>query len=198
MKITIYTKKFEFFLAYLLMRRPNCTNTDSEWLKSFRSINQKDSIQDISEEATQHPVSAFRHVDLHNERHIHLKVWRENYNLFMLSLPVPTSTWFSHQSDFFRGLTESTYCDAEINSDIEDMYFKLRRIFCILKECKLHFLVISYNTHSISISPRSSTNITCLHSTPMSYCKFCIYTHPVNSKFTIWHRDQWQLSHIKI
>ena len=21
----------------------------------------------------------------------------------------------------------------------------------------------------------------------MSYCKFCIYTHPVNSKFTIWH-----------
>ena len=129
-----------------------------------------------------------------------------------LSLPAPTSTWFSHQSDFFRGLTESTYCDAEINSDIEDMYFELQRIFCILKECKLHFLVISYNTHSISISPRSSTNITCLHSTPMSYCKFwtywvgvntklckfCIYTHPVNSKFTIWHRDQWQLSHIKI
>ena len=23
--------------------------------------------------------------------------------------------------------------------------------------------------------------------TKLSYCKFCIYTHPVNSKFTIWH-----------
>lgn len=63
---------FEFFLAYLLMRRPNRTDTDSEWLKSFRSIYQKGSIQDISEEATQHPESAFRHVYLHNERHIQL------------------------------------------------------------------------------------------------------------------------------
>ena len=26
----------------------------------------------------------------------------------------------------------------------------------------------------------------------MSYCKFCIYTHPVNSKFTLWH--YWNLA----
>ena len=25
----------------------------------------------------------------------------------------------------------------------------------------------------------------------LSYCKFCIYAHPVNSKFTIWHYHRW-------
>ena len=27
----------------------------------------------------------------------------------------------------------------------------------------------------------------------MSYCKFCIYTHPVNSKFTIWQHHYFFL-----
>ena len=34
--------------------------------------------------------------------------------------------------------------------------------------------------------------------TLMSYCKFCIYTHPVNSKFTIWHLELLYILCIRI
>ena len=32
----------------------------------------------------------------------------------------------------------------------------------------------------------------------LSYCKFCIYTHPVNSKFTIWQYYDHGLNAVKI
>lgn len=125
-------------MAYLLRRWPNCTNTDSEWLKSFKSISQKGSIQDISEEATQRPVSAFMHVYLHNERHIHLGLpWK----LLFYIVVVTRSNKHLVQSALFRGLTESTYRKRrnEFRDGRYGFCFKMWRIFCILKECKLHF-----------------------------------------------------------